>query len=128
MRRFGFVHINNPSKTKLNNIIDGRVKDNHLNTTYADRVKRLLNVTPRELGPAILLDILNYLKERNSPEAFFESVVAYVLPQLEGLAVEAIIEFFNKTANDFGDKEHQGQIKQYLTELFEIESGVWQSV
>lgn len=127
MRRFGFVHINNPSKTKLDNIIDGRVNDGHLKSTDAEKVKRLLSVTPRELGPAILLDILNYLKERNSPEAFFESVVAYVLPQLEGLAVEAIIEFFNRIASDLGDEEHQGQIKRYLTELFEIEAGVWET-
>ncbi len=127
MRRFGFVHINNPSKAKLHNIIDGRVQDGHLNTADAEKIKRLLNITPRELGPAILIDILNYLKERNSPEAFFESVVAYVIPQLEGLAVEAILEFFNQTANDFGDKTHQDQIKRYLTELFEIETGLWES-
>lgn len=127
MRRFGFVHINNPSKAQLDNIIDGRVQDGHLDATDAEKVKRLLSITPRELGPAILIDILNYIKERHSPEAFFESFVAYVLPQFEGLAVEAIIEFFNNTAHDFGDKENQKQMKLYLTELFEIESEAWES-
>ena len=127
MRRFGFVHVNNPSKAQLHNIIDGRVQDKHLNATDADKIKRLLSVTPRKLGIAILIDILNYLKERSSPEAFFESFVAYVLPQFEGLAVEAIVEFFDKAASDFGNKENQAQIKQYITELFEIESGAWES-
>lgn len=127
MRRFGFVHVNNPSKAQLHNIIDGRMQDGHLDATTAEKVKRLLNITPRELGPAILIDILNYLKERRSSEAFFESVVAYVLPQFEGLAVEAIIDFFNKAANDFGDREEQAQMKRYLTELFEIESSMWES-
>ena len=127
MRRFGFVHVNNPSTAELHKIIDGRVQDGHLNATSADKIKRLLSITPRKLGAAILIDILNYMKERSSPEAFFESFVAYVLPQFEGLAVEAIVEFFDKAASDFGDKEHQFQIKQYLTELFEIESGAWES-
>ena len=126
MRRFGFVHVNNPPTTQLHNIIDGRVKDGHLNKSDANKIKRLLNITPRNLGAAIIIDILNYIKERNSPEAFFESFVAYVLPQFEGLAVEAIVDFFNKAASDFGDKEHQIQVKQYLTELFEIEPGAWQ--
>lgn len=126
MRRFGFVHINNPSKAYLHSIIDGRVQDGHLNATDAEKVKRLLNITPRELGAAILIDILNYLKERSSPEAFFESVVAYVIPQFEGVAVDAIINFFTKAAKDFGDQEEQTQMKQYLTELFEIETSAWE--
>jgi hypothetical protein len=127
MRRFGFVHVNNPSTAELHKIIDGRVQDGHLNATSAVKIKRLLSITPRKIGAAILIDILNYLKERSSPEAFFESFVAYVLPQFEGLAVEAIVEFFDKAASDLGDKEHQSKIKQYLTELFEIESGAWES-
>lgn len=126
MRRFGFVHVNNPPTIQLHNIIDGRVQDGHLNKSDANKIKRLLDITPRNLGAAIIIDILNYIKERNSSEAFFESFVAYVLPQFEGLAVEAIVEFFEKAATDFGDKEHQIQVKQYLTELFEIEPGAWQ--
>lgn len=96
MRRFGFVHVNNPSTNQLHNIIDGRVQDGHLNKIDANKIKRLLDITPRNLGAAIIIDILNYIKERNSTEAFFESFVAYVLPQFEGLAVEAIVEFFDK--------------------------------
>jgi len=125
MRRFGFVHVNNPPKAQLYKIIDGRVQDGHLNASDADKIKRLLSITPRELGPAIVIDILNYLKERSSPEAFVESIVAYALPQFEGLAVEVIIDFFRKAAKDFGNKEHQAQMKQYLTELFEIETSAW---
>lgn len=128
MRRFGFVHVNNPSETQLHKIIDGRVQDGHLNAADADKIKRLLSITPRKLGTAILIDILNYIKERSTPEAFFESFVAYVLPQFEGLAVEAIVNFFYKAANDFGNKENQAQIKQYITEVFEIESSAWESV
>jgi MoxR-like ATPase len=126
MRRFGFVHVNNPSQTQLHNIIDGRVQDGHLNYTDADKIKRLLSITPRKLGAAIVIDILNYIQKRKSEQAFFESFVAYVLPQFEGLAVEAIVDFFNQAARDFGNKETQVQLKQYLTELFEIESSMWE--
>jgi hypothetical protein len=66
------------------------------------------------------------LNERNSPDAFFESIVAYVLPQLEGLAVETIVEFFNRVADDFVDR-NQAQMKRYMTEMFEIEPGYWKS-
>jgi MoxR-like ATPase len=127
MRRFGFVHVNNPSKAQLHRIIDGRVQDSDLPTADAEKLKRLLEITPRELGPAILIDILNYIKERGGTDAFFESVVAYVLPQFEGLAVEAIAEFFYKAAPDLGDKEKQQQMKRYLTEMFEIEAAAWKS-
>lgn len=126
MRRFGFVHVNNPSQAQLHNIIDGRVQDGHLNANDADKIKRLLSITPRKLGAAIIIDILNYIQERKSEQAFFESFVAYVLPQFEGLAVESIVDFFNQAARDFGSKETQLQLKQYLTELFEIDSGVWE--
>jgi len=127
MRRFGFVHVNNPSRMQLYSIIDGRVQDGHLTIADAGRVKSLLDITPRELGPAILIDMLNYLKERNSTEAFFESIVAYVLPQFEGLAVETIVEFFNKVANGLTG-QNQTRMKMYMTELFEIESGAWEAV
>lgn len=127
MRRFGFVHINNPSPAQLHSIIDGRVQDGHLNATDAEKVKHLLNIAPRQLGSAIIIDILNYIQERNSPEAFFESVVAYVIPQFEGVAVETIIDFFTQAAKDFGDQEDQAQMKRYLTQLFEIESSAWEA-
>lgn len=124
MRRFGFVHVNNPSKARLHSIIDGRVQDGHLDTEQAGKVKRLLSLTPREVGPAILIDILNYIQERTGPEAFFESVVAYVLPQFEGLLVEAVTEFFNNIVDDLA-QANQKQMKQYLTEMFEIDPGSW---
>lgn len=126
MRRFGFVHINNPSEMQLYNIIDGRVQDGHLTIEDAGKIKRLLNITPREIGPAILIDMLNYLNERNSTDAFFESIVAYVLPQFEGLAVETIIEFFRKVADDLG-AQNQPHMKKYMTQMFEIEPGDWES-
>ncbi len=107
--------------------MDGRVQDNDLSLADAEKLKRLLEITPRELGPAILIDILNYIKERGGTEAFFESVVAYVLPQFEGLAVDAIAEFFNRAASDLGDEEKRLQMKRYLTEMFEIEAAVWKS-
>lgn len=125
MRRFGFVHINNPSIAQLHSIIDGRVKDGHLDAADAEKIKYLLIITPRQLGAAILIDILNYLKERNSSKGFFESVVAYVVPQFEGVAVELIVDFFHKAANYFDDREAQEQMKRYLTELFEIEPSAW---
>lgn len=127
MRRFGFVHINNPSAARLHSIINGRVQDGHLTNIDAGKIERLLALAPRELGPAILIDMLNYMKERKGPDAFFESVVAYVLPQFEGLSVEAITKFFKEVAGDLGGKENESQMKRYLSVMFEIEAGAWDS-
>ena len=124
LRRFGFVHVNNPPQTQLHRIIQGRVDDGHLDTSDAEKLEHLLEISPRVIGPAILIDILNYLKERRDHEAFFESVVAYVLPQFEGLMVEAIVDFFHSVVPSL-DQHNQIQMRQYLTEMFEIESGVW---
>ena len=126
MRRFGFVHINGPSTTQVHSVIDGRVHDGHLDRARAEKLKRLLEITPRELGPAVLIDMLNYMKERPEPDSFFESIVAYVLPQFEGLAVEAITVFFNQVAPDLGDKLNQSRMQRYLTQMFDVESGAWE--
>lgn len=127
MRRFGFVHVNSPSTLQMHRIIDGRVQDGHLDVDRAAKLKRLLEITPREIGPAIMIDILNYLKERLEPDSFFESVVAYVLPQFEGLSVESIVLFVNQISDDLGDKENRNRIQKYLTEMFNIEPIAWET-
>jgi MoxR-like ATPase len=127
MRRFGFVHINNMPSVALHRMIDGRVQDGHLSFELSDKVKRLIAASPRELGPAIVIDILNYLKERRADEAFFESVVAYVLPQFEGLAPDAILGFYARCLSDFGDRERQLQLRKYLTEMFDLDQKAWET-
>ncbi len=126
MRRFGFVHINNPSEAQRHRIVDGRVKDGQLTEADAQRLNRLLKVLPREIGPAILIDMLNYFSERHHSDAFFESVVAYVLPQLEGLSIETIVEFFKEVTPTL-DPPHQQQLRRYLTQMFALESEDWGS-
>ena len=125
MRRFGFIHINNPSRRRLDSIIEGRVSSGHLEAADAERVKRLLTVSPREFGPAILIDILNYIQERNDPRAFFESLVAYILPQFEGLSAETLVEFFRRIASGLGGADAQGLLKRYLSDMFDIEAALW---
>lgn len=124
MRRFGFVHINNPSEAQRHRIVDGRVKDGQLTEEDAQRLNRLLKVLPREIGPAILIDMLNYFSERHHSDAFFESVVAYVLPQFEGLSIETIVEFF-KEITPLLEPLHQQQLKKYITQMFTLEAGDW---
>lgn len=121
MRRFGFIHINSPAKAQLYAIIDGRLQDGHLRNSDAGDIKRLIDISPRDIGPAILIDILNYLKERQDADALFESVVAYVLPQFEGLPVESITDFWRKASLCFPEQEKQKQLKKYLSEMFQIE-------
>ncbi len=122
MRRFGFVHINNPSEAQRHRIVTGRVKDGQLTKEDAQRLNRLLKVLPREIGPAILIDMLNYFNERHHSDAFFESIVAYVLPQLEGLSIGTIVEFF-KEITPLLEPLHQQQLRKYISQMFALGTG-----
>ncbi|MBN2007592.1 MAG: AAA family ATPase [Anaerolineae bacterium] len=122
MRRFGFIHINNPPEAQRHRIVAGRVKDGQLTKEDAQRLNRLLKVLPREIGPAILIDMLNYFSERHHSDAFFESVVAYVLPQLEGLSIATIVEFF-KAVTPLLEPIHQQQLKKYIAQMFALGTG-----
>ncbi|MCD8486223.1 MAG: AAA family ATPase [Desertifilum sp.] len=118
MRRFGFIYINNPSRENLYSIIEARVKDNHLNQETSEKVKRLIDYCPRQPGAAILIDILNYINERKESSAFFESIVAYILPQLDGLSEEDLTEFWNKIKEDLA--ENAELFRNYMIELFNV--------
>lgn len=119
MRRFGFIYINNPSQENLYSIVEARVKDGHLNQDTSEKIKRLINYCPRQPGAAILIDILNYINERKDSSAFFECIVAYILPQLDGLSEEELVEFWNKIKGDLA--ENAELFRHYMMELFNID-------
>jgi len=81
-RRFAFVLVPPPDPDGLLALIARRVPLDEPATTL---LRRLLAVTPRPLGPAILLDAAAYIAARADPAALAEALGLFVAPQLEGL-------------------------------------------
>ena len=110
MRRFMFIEVDLPEKSKYINLIEQWSND--LSNNCTDLLKTLYEINDiRKIGPAVFKDMIEYIKfrkklsftyinsideERNIVE---EAIVSYLIPQFEGLNrsdVENIIEIFNK--------------------------------
>jgi WD40 repeat protein/MoxR-like ATPase len=109
-RRFAFIHVPLPKDDIYQTILDEHKATAELTEPHGVALRCLFlekhgdstKVTPlrehRALGPAIALDLLEYLKVRGSG-FLHEAIVLYVVPQLEGLDDDAV-----------------GKIYTYLTE------------
>lgn len=116
MRRFAFVQIGNPDAVTLQGWIDTAA----IAQEDRARMAALLRDTPRRLGPAIIQDMLAYLAARNDPGGFYEAVVAYVLPQLEGLPPGEVERFYHRLAPLF-DAAQREPFRDHLVALFALD-------
>lgn len=116
MRRFAFVQIGNPDEATLQGWIDTAA----IAQEDRARMATLLRDTPRRLGPAIIQDMLAYLAARNDPGGFYEAVVAYVLPQLEGLPPGEVERFYHRLA-PFFDAAQREPFRDHLVALFAVD-------
>ncbi len=94
-RRFAFILTPPPAPDALPALLRGRVS---LNDDAAAFLRRVAEVTPRPLGPAVLLDAAGYIAARGGQEALAEAVGLFVLPQLEGLAPTGLRAFADALA------------------------------
>jgi len=117
MRRFAFVEVGIPGRDVMETLID----EAGVPSRAAQDVKELLDISPRRLGPAIVLDILGYIVERDHSNALVEALRAYVLPQFEGLETPKLYEFYGKMASLLSDSQAQEDLKQYMAEFFELD-------
>jgi hypothetical protein len=95
LRRFAFVHIPVPTDAGLKDLCE-RVLETRIGLAHG-RVAQLQELWSaitkvRSLGPALLIDMARYLKQRMStategtwPTAVSEALMMYLVPQLEGL-------------------------------------------
>ncbi len=117
MRRFAFVEVGIPERDVMENLID----ESRVPSRAARNVKRLLTISPRRLGPAIVLDLLEYIKERDDQNALLEALRAYVLPQFEGLETPKLYGFYTAMAPLLSHNQAQEDLKQYMAEFFELD-------
>jgi MoxR-like ATPase len=98
-RRFAFVLVPLPSPAALLALVQRRVP---LNRAVVAMLERLVQVTPRPLGPAIMLDAARYIAARADPAALVEALGAFVLPQFEGLDQATLGAFVHDVAPVLG--------------------------
>jgi MoxR-like ATPase len=89
MRRFAVIDVGVPARDEFIEILKAKGDTNSPEGNA--RVHALLDLPHRVLGPAILLDVAAYVRERlvvSAPDidtAIAEALVAFVLPQLDDL-------------------------------------------
>lgn len=89
-RRFAFVLAPAPDSAATVALVRERVA---LDAAGLEFVERVLQASPRSLGPAIILDTARYMAERAGPLARAEAVGSLILPQYEGLDAATVTAF-----------------------------------
>jgi DNA polymerase III delta prime subunit len=116
MRRFSLINIPVPSMPQFVSLIDDKVPQEY------SRVKNLLlsiiQNSPKRIGAAIILDILEYLSVSNYKN-FAEGLSSIFLPQLEGVLQKDIRKLYLNIVNSF-EPEDQQIFQEYISELFDI--------
>ncbi|MFC5602452.1 AAA family ATPase [Sporosarcina koreensis] len=114
MRRFAFVNIPIPGESHLQNIIS----NSGINDVSKDYVSDVIRHSPKPLGPAIINEMLSYIKITEG-DGLAETLCSSVLPQFEGLLINEIEEFYDQI------KKHLSRVQrvvvtQYISDFFEL--------
>jgi MoxR-like ATPase len=127
MRRFAFVDVELPGEKTYGKLIDGWLAASGMPPEQADPVREVLGelLTPgnpltscRELGPAIVKDMIAYMSHRHSDklpplELLAEALLLYVTPQLDGIDSERIVAVRRFLAGLVGgDKAGEGLLRR----------------
>lgn len=102
MRRFAFVYLDVPDD--FSGLVQRWCTEEGISDdTYSDLIG-LLQIEERKLGPAVLRDMVNYMKHRGSGEkGLAEAIVHSVLPQFEGLEREETESVWRAISDIFSD-------------------------
>lgn len=121
MRRFAFINIPVPSEVRLGALIGGyRTQLNEAPPDAALRfVEEVRQQSPRQLGPAIILDLLRYL-ETAEFKGLNAGLCGIVIPQLEGITQVALRKFF-RSVNVHLTKDEVPELEIYLNGFFELD-------
>lgn len=114
MRRFAFIEIPIPEKNFIYTLIDS----SSIKPKGIQFVKDVFSVSPRPLGPSIILELIKYLEITDS-EGFMDGLCGIVTPQFEGLSPEKLKMFFEKILK-YLDESEKFEFQKYLCDFFEI--------
>ena len=120
MRRFAFIPIDAPFKIDNNLMIKYTdiwgINLNEQQLRYITEIWNMINEY-RTIGPAIIEDICQYIKDGND---YGSALILFVLPQFEGLPDDKVIDFCKeiKNKNIIQDID---EISRFCKEFFDIE-------
>ncbi|MFX1298966.1 MAG: AAA family ATPase, partial [Promethearchaeota archaeon] len=126
MRRFAFIYIDTPQKREtrvkiLNDFLATHVITPKLEATILNFWEKTDDL--RKVGPAIFKDIIEYIvkygpeNEDDELNAFLDGIVAYIVPQLEGLDEANLKEFYEIVSTTFEKPELMPQFKSIFNEF-----------
>lgn len=114
MRRFAFIPVDVPNKDLYGQFIDEECEKRNLSDTTKDIIKAIVSkeglAKHREMGPAIIKDMLDFIEQRikssgeEKSEFVGESIILYILPQLEGLREEILETVCKESAGMFEEE------------------------
>jgi len=142
MRRFAFINVPVPEPKPYGKLLDYFVQRNELKSDSlpgqpsAEQHLRQLITDPeaenplmlnRAIGPAILHDILDYLRSRTyrGRESFnhthlAEALNLYILPQLDGLEQDNILAVFSQLRKLFADHAAEPDVQAMFERIKEL--------
>jgi MoxR-like ATPase len=122
MRRFSFINIPIPSNTHLEMIVNqGSLSEND-----KEFIKTIVNESPRDLGPAIINEVIRYIEVAGSTGKV-EAMCSSILPQFEGLVHQEIIHYYERII-ELLDQNERVYMNKYLIDLFEMNEQVLNEV
>ncbi|WP_170973118.1 AAA family ATPase [Paenibacillus polymyxa] len=114
MRRFAFIELPIPDAKFIYTLIES----SNIKPKGIQFVKDVFTVSPRPLGPSIILELIKYLEITDS-EGFLDGLCGVVTPQFEGLTPEKLRVFFGKIIK-YLDESEKVEFQKYLCDFFEI--------
>jgi MoxR-like ATPase len=144
MRRFAFIDIGLPSYEHYRELIEQWIAERNLpiDETGAKMRKILLDLLApeselskhRQLGPALLKDIINYVSDRYKHgdgsdlcNLLCEAFLLYVAPQLDGLEREAVFEIYGQLLQLFQEVDELPSVLMRIRQLYpHIPHSEWQ--
>lgn len=90
-----------------------------------DFLKKLVEVTPRPLGPAIILELIDYIEITNNSSKI-EAICGTVIPQYEGLDHNYIIELYQQIGS-YLTSEEKDTFKSFVGDFFELPNNFFRS-
>jgi len=121
MRRFAFVYLDVPEK--FEELIGKWCGEKKISDETKEKLNGLTKLTERKMGPAIIKDMVEYIEHRGDGEReLAEAIVAYIVPQLEGLEREKIKKIWDQIGKIFDEKAiPNGIIRPILKQIVGIE-------
>ncbi|MGG3916005.1 AAA family ATPase [Rossellomorea vietnamensis] len=122
MRRFAFIEIPIPNLTFYSSLISAM----NLSQVNKDFVYKLVEVTPKPLGPAIIIELMDYINITNN-SGRIEAICGTVIPQYEGLEHNNIHELYQQIGSYLSILERE-TFKRFVGDFFDLPNNFFRNI